>query len=532
MCNQGMGQSSSASPRRSVKTVCEDPQLLVSQFSEALAVLMQSTKDDPKGMHWRCEERFLALCDLQQDELETHIPKWWGNKEMWLDMFATEIARSIGSKLELDAFLGPAWREGVEAWEKATYSDAVADMASPPSRGRVAVKSAALVRRILAKMSPGCTHSFVMPAVKHVTCEQCQKTYAEALGRCASCSLSDSSSESSTARQQEEEEDIDWKTQARADIREDLDWSSANAVHWCEGGSGGVTLLRLSSGTVCVKKLAPLELLASRLSSALGVRTAQMKAVMPGCLEKKAITKAITSLAATVSDKNYPMGARRTAGQPAFSLIEFVDGCVMMGYPGHMVLRGEKPHPNLPKLWHELGRLVAFDVLINNYDRLPLAWSNEGNLGNVMLDSSLSDVVGIDQAVHPIHHEVGLENYKQRVKKCVLALRNGSDDCLKALTEAVYNNTGATMDKEERAALRSGALELLQQAVSSGAFNAALEQACDAVVSETRLGDDLVGANGRNVCEATMMLEELERSLSQARTMVQQVLSTVKEALA
>merc|ERR1712062_927972 len=103
------------------------------------------------------------------------------------------------------------------------------------------------------------------------------------------------------------------------------------------------------------------------------------------------------------------------------AILEYIDGVPMMGVPAHEHLthaRGD------PVLWLQLGRLMAFDMLINNFDRLPLAWSNEGNLGNIMLGSRLEPVVGIDQCVNPITHPAGLSCYLQRVRQVVQETRS------------------------------------------------------------------------------------------------------------
>jgi hypothetical protein len=43
-----------------------------------------------------------------------------------------------------------------------------------------------------------------------------------------------------------------------------------------------------------------------------------------------------------------------------------------------------------------LGEIVAFDMLINNTDRVPAVWDNEGNLGNLLFDEA-GAIVAIDQ---------------------------------------------------------------------------------------------------------------------------------------
>merc|ERR1719253_250215 len=37
-----------------------------------------------------------------------------------------------------------------------------------------------------------------------------------------------------------------------------------------------------------------------------------------------------------------------------------------------------------------LGRLLAADILLNNFDRLPAIWDNEGNAGNLLVASHAS----------------------------------------------------------------------------------------------------------------------------------------------
>lgn len=51
-----------------------------------------------------------------------------------------------------------------------------------------------------------------------------------------------------------------------------------------------------------------------------------------------------------------------------------------------------------------MGRLLAFDVLLNNHDRLPFLWDNQGNPGNVMFRKSDASVVSIDNAPNCISH--------------------------------------------------------------------------------------------------------------------------------
>ena len=64
--------------------------------------------------------------------------------------------------------------------------------------------------------------------------------------------------------------------------------------------------------------------------------------------------------------------------------------------------------------WHQVGKIVAFDALINNVDRIPLLWDNEGNTANLML-SDASKVIAIDQAVGYIVAAQGRARYLARL---------------------------------------------------------------------------------------------------------------------
>merc|ERR1719271_1086956 len=106
---------------------------------------------------------------------------------------------------------------------------------------------------------------------------------------------------------------------------------------------------------------------------------------------------------------------------------------------------------------------MAFDLLINNFDRLPLAWSNDGNLGNVMLCSVSGEVVGIDQSVQPITNADGLSKYDSRVKKVCEDVRSGTAVPFKGVKQAIYNNTGIEPSADEIDLLGYGCLALLEE---------------------------------------------------------------------
>ena len=140
----------------------------------------------------------------------------------------------------------------------------------------------------------------------------------------------------------------------------------------------------------------------------------------------------------------------------SLAVMEYVDGVPMIGIPAHQHISAVRERT----LWVQLGRLMAFDMLINNFDRLPLAWSNDGNLGNVMLSSRLGPVVGIDQCVR---HTAGLSTYLQRVRRAIEEARDGPARAFTAVKITILNNTAIDLDDVEVRGLCDGCVELLTE---------------------------------------------------------------------
>lgn len=88
------------------------------------------------------------------------------------------------------------------------------------------------------------------------------------------------------------------------------------------------------------------------------------------------------------------------------AIVEFVPGPVLQGVEGQRALGGDTSG----RILEGVGALVALDCLLNNMDRVPAIWSNEGNFSNIMVLGGGS-VVGIDQQVYPIADAQGRERY-------------------------------------------------------------------------------------------------------------------------
>jgi len=168
-----------------------------------------------------------------------------------------------------------------------------------------------------------------------------------------------------------------------------------------------------------------------------------------------------------------------------FGVLEYIQGRSLMGLEGQRALA----HPNEAFL-HELGLLLVLDVLINNFDRIPLPiWQNDGNLSNVMVTAS-GHIVGIDQQVNVIVPGAGREQYLEKVRSLVRCIWEGGGveaaSVIKQLCTAFDENCAATLSESSYGALLQGMREGFMRVIrarENGMLSASLQRGrseCDA----------------------------------------------------
>jgi len=74
------------------------------------------------------------------------------------------------------------------------------------------------------------------------------------------------------------------------------------------------------------------------------------------------------------------------------------------------------------ELLRTLGTFVAFDMIINNFDRLPCVWDNQGNAGNIMFTTDTAEPMSIDNVVCCIspEHKAATAKYMERIREVVV----------------------------------------------------------------------------------------------------------------
>lgn len=322
----------------------------------------------------------------------------------------------------------------------------------------------------------------------------------------------------------------EWRQLALPSGVENLDWSSLASYVYISGGSGGVILARFAVGEsrqlCCVKPQradASAELFASFLAEALGVATARLR-VVPKTEE---ISRALKRAVPAIEEHANQLEIKILAGTHFFGILDFVNGPIMEGLDFVETLQRQS-NDTIEQFWQALGKLIAFDCIINNYDRLPLIWDNGGNLKNVMIDDGCSvscelRVIGIDQAVRAITCKDGLDAYCTRLHQLTRSVfsAEGSQDLLegpfKRMSDAVNTSFVGRLSLDS-VQLRIGICKAFQdfaRRFQSGELGSVLT-ACQSRVVETFHGrPECVGASQFEVNNFKVLIESAVAAISE-----------------
>lgn len=246
-------------------------------------------------------------------------------------------------------------------------------------------------------------------------------------------------------------------------------WRTAVRAQHIYGGCGGVELVEFEGGTaVCLKpqlNFAVAEFLADRIARAFDVSVARLQVIAP----KDERSEQISDVLRKLSPHSQGSG-KFNLSLGLYGIVEFVPGFMLLGPQAHKALS-----PPSPAFLTELGRICAFDALINNMDRLPLPlWDCAGNLKNVMVRASDGGVVGIDQSVRPITNEVGMQRYLCRVRGLAAdLLASGPGGRTDQGPAAIGVRLRHRFAQDCGAELSSDSLELLLEGLRAGLLRAA-----------------------------------------------------------
>jgi len=213
-----------------------------------------------------------------------------------------------------------------------------------------------------------------------------------------------------------------------ANIEEPLPWTICVGVERSCSGSDGVLFVEFPEKQAVVVK-APgkiaSEMLGTMVCKKLGICCPQMRLVKRRSKEGREIFSSLVT-----ADRKRPPRDRTVSEmlnkKPAFLVIEYLKayeladlgvkrplerwGAQVLGLPEGLSDQGRS-------VLHDFGSLIAFDMFVNNYDRLPCIWMNQGNPGNILFDASEHSVISIDNMMtciqSPGSDSIGLKLYSE-----------------------------------------------------------------------------------------------------------------------
>eukprot|EP00933_Yihiella_yeosuensis_P044115 TRINITY_DN39200_c0_g2_i1.p1 TRINITY_DN39200_c0_g2~~TRINITY_DN39200_c0_g2_i1.p1 ORF type:complete len:495 (+),score=124.01 TRINITY_DN39200_c0_g2_i1:90-1574(+) len=241
-----------------------------------------------------------------------------------------------------------------------------------------------------------------------------------------------------------------WQSLEPCDVGQRLPWKSLVQAQDVKGssGSGGITLMQLESGAVCVKPGASAsQIIADALADALHIRVARCRVLNWREEEFGEVSDAQRDLMARNPTQKSDVsqfekdrldamerGERASvSGSSLCTVMELIKGSEFTGEQARDAL--VRPAESLLK---DLGRLGALDSVLNNNDRIPLPiWDKSGNLTNVMVTEGGASLVGIDNLVWPITDEAGAEKYLHRLHDFVLAVTHSKGAAIEPIAGGV-----------------------------------------------------------------------------------------------
>jgi len=117
---------------------------------------------------------------------------------------------------------------------------------------------------------------------------------------------------------------------------------------------------------------------------------------------------------------------KRMMSLPILTVMEYINGESIFSFDLKLLVDENQNLSNLgKKICIQIGNLVIFDALINNWDRIPAIWDNEGNFGNFLI-SKTQGLISIDSTISSIANlqSSQCEVYLEKVRKLLFEVEN------------------------------------------------------------------------------------------------------------
>ncbi|KAH3761370.1 actinfragmin kinase [Pelomyxa schiedti] len=204
----------------------------------------------------------------------------------------------------------------------------------------------------------------------------------------------------------------------RCKLPEVVNWRAATDFTRSSSGSAGVFFVNTPDGTVVLKGCTDEQIFAALLAKEIGVKVPGLRLIdysSPDNAEWGLVKNIIIPLAEKMHGVVEKLKVEKELNRAYFIVMELAPGSSLDSLSAEKANSAFSPFRTLqissPEMQHsvmqsnthlrEIGRLLLFDILCNNWDRIPLVWENEGNVGNIFFDPD-EGIYGIDNSVTAI----------------------------------------------------------------------------------------------------------------------------------
>jgi len=206
-----------------------------------------------------------------------------------------------------------------------------------------------------------------------------------------------------------------------------VSWSSAIGVKSSNEGTSGVFFVEVKDqGALVIKGSSTIgaDMFSSCLAEYLGIRTPQSRVVSYlNTNEWDPMVQQLWKLEATNNGDGRGSKLSKCLLRPFLILQEFIPGVQFDQFNTENSKLLLQSH-----VLKDIGSLIAFDMLINNWDRLPFIWKNDGNPKNIIFDLNQSLIYGIDNSITSIDITIFSSNFQSYKREVDSALNQIFDN--------------------------------------------------------------------------------------------------------
>eukprot|EP01119_Soliformovum_irregulare_P015304 TRINITY_DN4298_c0_g1_i1.p1 TRINITY_DN4298_c0_g1~~TRINITY_DN4298_c0_g1_i1.p1 ORF type:complete len:382 (-),score=85.13 TRINITY_DN4298_c0_g1_i1:71-1216(-) len=250
-----------------------------------------------------------------------------------------------------------------------------------------------------------------------------------------------------------------------------IDWTSIVGLACSEEGSDGVFFVETKNGSFVLKGSTTIgaDLFTYKLAVRFGIPEPKMKVISYASNEWPKMANELQKFESHLNSDSAVASPLGKCLQKTFlCAMELSSGKDMENLE---IEEAEKIFKN-PKMLKELGRLIAFDMFINNWDRLPCVWDNEGNPKNILFNVSDASMDAIDTSVTSISPDQFLENFQNyfhRVQSLMSSVYSHAENIpseILKLGDFIHQYTQCQLDSSDFEHLREGLEEAGKQIAS------------------------------------------------------------------